>query len=337
MAKFISIIYTGGTVGMETTARGLHPAPLERFSPLLRSLLDHYGSGLPDFDLKASTPILDSARIMPQDWIRLAAAVADSYDRYDGFLLVMGTDTMAYAASALSFFLENLGKPVIITGAQHPLADSNSDAPANLVGAMRVLEQAEGLFEVAIYFDGKVIRGNRSMKVSSSEAGGITSPRFPFLGETTDGALSLRRDLLLAEPKRQFRFAVAQGALPRVSSLRFFPGLDPEDLLCALQDRVRGLILEMYGSGAAPDDEEILKPLRDAASRGVAIVSTTQCLRGRVDMERYRSGYALRDAGVVGGGDMTTSAAHTKLMYLLACGYSRQSICEDLRGELSSE
>jgi L-asparaginase len=337
MPKSISIIYTGGTVGMETTERGLHPATIERFSPLFLSLSELNDSKLPNFDLHASIPIMDSARMKPQDWVRLAADVADNYTRYDGFLFIMGTDTMPYAASALSFFLENIRKPVIITGAQHPLSYPSSDAPANLVGAMKVLEQAEGFFEVAIYFNGKVIRGNRSMKISSSEADGITSPRFPVIGQLDDGVLSLRRDLMLSAPTGSLKFTLTSGDLPRISRLAFYPGLDPGLLIYALKEPVKGLVIEVAGSGAAPNDIEILRPLERAASRGVAIVSTTQCLRGRVNLGRYRSGNALRDAGVISGGDMTTSAAYTKLMHLLACGYSRQCITENLRGELTPE
>lgn len=337
MPKSVSIVYTGGTVGMEATERGLRPATIEGFKPRFLSIPGLKDNGLPEFDLRESTPILDSARMRPQDWLRLAADVADDYADYDGLLLIMGTDTMSYTASALSFFLENVRKPVLITGAQHPLIEQNSDAPANLVGALKVLEQAEDFFEVAIYFDGNVVRGNRSTKVSSTELDGITSPRFPLLGRLEDGKLSLRRDLMLPEPEGSFRLKRVSGELPRVSFIRIYPGLEPELLACALREPVQGLILEMYGSGAAPEDPEFLGPLERAARRGVAIVSTTQCTRGRIDMDRYRSGYALRDVGVISGGDMTTSAAYTKLIYLLACGYSRQRISDNLRGELTLE
>lgn len=341
MPKSISIIYTGGTVGMVKTERGLHPATIEGFSPLFRSLYERNNSKLPDFDLHASTPIMDSARMKPQDWVRLAADVADNYTRFDGFLFIMGTDTMSYVASALSFFLENIRKPVIITGAQHPLSDSGSDAPANLVGAMKVLEQAENFFEVAIYFNGNIIRGNRSMKISSSETDGITSPRFPVIGQLDDGVLNLRKDLMRSEPSAPLKFTHTSGDLPRISRLAFYPGLDPGLLIYALKEPVQGLVLEVAGSGAAPDDIEILRPLERAVRRGVSIVSTTQCLRGRINLKRYRSGKALFDAGVIGGSDMTTSAAYTKLMHLVACGYSRdcidKMISEDLRGELTPE
>src|SRR5215213_625685 len=148
MPKLILIIYTGGTVGMETTDRGLQPVPFEQFTSLFDSLRDLNDNNLPSYHLKASLPILDSARMRPEDWIRLAADVADNYDSYDGFLFIMGTDTMSYTASALSFFLENIRKPVIITGSQRPLFDSSSDAHANIVGAMRLLEQADDFFEV---------------------------------------------------------------------------------------------------------------------------------------------------------------------------------------------
>jgi L-asparaginase len=341
MPKFISIVYTGGTVGMETTEQGLQPSGIDRFSELFHSLPELNDDRLPKFELRASMPILDSARMKPRDWIRLATEVADNYDDYDGFLFIVGTDTMDYTASALSFFLDNIRKPVIITGAQYPLTDANSDAPANLIGAMTALEQAEGLFEVAIFFNGKVIRGNRSVKISSTEVDGIVSPNFPAIGQLDDGILNLRKDLILPEPVEDFRLSGVSEELPQISYLRICPGLDPDILVCALKEPVKGLILETYGSGTVADDPEFLAPLESASSRGVVIVNTSKCLRGRVDMKRYRTGYAMRNAGIVGGGDMTTAAAHTKLMYLLACGNSaskvRENIFVNLRGELTPE
>jgi L-asparaginase len=338
MPKSISIVYTGGTVGMETTDQGLRPATFQNFSSSFRLLLDLKDSGLPDFDLQASTPILDSARMKPRDWIRLATEVATNYSRYDGFLLIMGTDTMSYTASALSFFLENIRKPVIITGSQLPLSHLSSDAPANLIGSMRALEQADDFSEVAIFFNGNLIRGNRSVKVSSTEVNGIVSPRFPVLSQLDKGILSPRK-FKLPDSNGPFRLISTTDELPRVSFLRIYPGLDPDLLSYALKEPVRGLILETYGSGTAPDDPEFLAPLEHATNRGVVIVSTTQCVHGGVDMDRYKVGRALRDVGVIGGGEMTTAAAHTKLVYLLACGVPvsevRERVSTDLRGELT--
>jgi L-asparaginase len=326
---------------MERSKLGLRPMTMERFSRLFLSMPGLTESQLPSFDLQASTLLLDSARMKPRDWVCVATEIAKSYSRFDGFLLIMGTDTMPYAASALSFLLENIGKPVIITGGQYPLTDARLDEQANLIGAMKTLEQADGLFEVAIFFNRKLIRGNRSVKVSTTSADGIASPRFPLLGRLEDGILSLRKDLTLPQPEASFQLRGDFRDLPQVSFLRIYPGFDPDILTCALREPVQGLIIETYGSGTAPDDPEFLAPLERASRRGVVIVSTTQCLDGRVDMGRYRAGYALRNAGVLSGGDMTAAAAYTKLIYLFACEYSTSKVQElmpiSLRGELTPD
>jgi L-asparaginase len=339
MSKSILIIYTGGTIGMERTELGLGPMSIERFARTFLSLPGLKDAGLPTFTLQASAVILDSARMKPHDWLRVAQEIADSYSRFDGFLVIMGTDTMPYAASALSFFLENLGKAVVVTGGQQPLVDGGVNEQANLVGALRALEEADDLFEVAIFFNRRLIRGNRSVKVNSAGASGITSARIPSLGLLKDGVLSLRRDLTLARPDEAFRATAVSGDLPRVSFLRLYPGFDPELLACALREPVRGLILEAYGSGTAPDDPEFLAPLERAARRGVVIVCTSQCLKGRVEMDRYRTGHALSNVGVIGGADMTSTAAYTKLLYLLTCRHPATEVGKlvgvNLRGELT--
>src|ERR1035437_878074 len=276
MARNVAVVYTGGTAGMRSTERGLAPVSGEEFARLFSTLPGLNDRKLPDFVLRPpSVPVMDSASMRPRDWVRLANDVATSYGEFDGFVLIVGTDTMSYAASALSFFLEGLCKPVVLTGAQYPIGHNLSDAPANLLGALHVVQQAEGLSEVTIFFNGLLIRGNRAEKVDASEPNAIISPRFPTLGVLQDGVLSLRRDLLLPVSGRPLRMLDSAQGLPHVSCLRLFPGMDTDLLAFALRPAVQGLILETYGSGNAANDVGQFAVLERACKRGVVVVNST--------------------------------------------------------------
>jgi L-asparaginase len=330
--KRVYLIYTGGTVGMLRTPQGYAPAS-GFLAEQLATMPELKRPELPDITLHAHDPLLDSADMRPSDWNRIAADVAANYDAYDGFVILHGTDTMAYTASALSFLLENLAKPVILTGSQIPLVEVRSDARDNLITSL-LLATEPGLNEVGIYLNGRLLRGNRSTKVNAAGFDAFASPNFPPLAEVGVD-IAVRRDLTLLAPSGPF--TLHRAGDDEVAALRLFPGLTARTLRNALLPPVVGLVLESYGGGNAPSDPALLAALAEATARGVVIVNCTQCLRGRVDMADYATGQALEEAGVVSGSDMTAEAALAKLVHLFGLGLPpdmvRERVVHSLRGE----
>lgn len=310
-----------------------HPGHLEE---LLRGMPELRDPSVPEFVLVEWEPLLDSADNRPSDWQRIAREVAARYDEIDGVVVLHGTDTMAYSASALSFLLDGLAKPVILTGSQVPLAKARSDARENLIASLQ-LAAHPGIHEVCVYFAGKILRGNRSTKVSSSAFTAFDSPNEAPLGHV--GAhIELRHGAM--RPPGEGPLRVAKLGDVTVAALRLFPGIDVRFLEHALLEPLQGLVLETYGAGNAPSrDREFIAALQLATERGVVIVNTTQCLEGRVDMRGYATGSSLLDAGVTSGADMTPEAALAKLIYLLGVGHAparvRELMEQDLKGELT--
>ncbi len=335
-SRRVALIHTGGTIGMHRGPRGYEPAP-GHLAQQLDTMRELEHPALPRFELIEFEPLLDSADMEPSDWERIARSIVERYDAFDGFVILHGTDTMAYTASALSFLLDGLAKPVVLTGSQIPLVEPRSDARENLVTSL-LLAAREELSEVCLYLNGLVLRGNRSTKVSASGFDAFASPNEPPLG-TAGVTLELRRELL--RPPQAAPLRVTPLADVSVAALRLFPGVRAELLRNVLAPPVAGLVLESYGSGNAPSrDEALLEALSTATARGVVIVNCTQCLRGRVDMGGYVGGGRLRDAGVISGSDMTAEAALTKLMWLLSQGLDtetvKRTLQRDLRGELTA-
>ncbi len=321
----VLVLYTGGTIGMRKGPRGYEPVPgwfasaIERL-PQLHDPSQPVFTTFPSqserrvhYDVRAYDPLLDSANLGMREWVRIAADIGEAYDGYDGFVVVHGTDTMAYTASALSFLLQGLGKPVVLTGAQIPLAHLRNDALDNLLGAL-VIAGHYRIPEVTIFFHHKLLRGNRATKIDAVGLDSFASPNHPLLAEVGVD-VDVRWDLVRA-PGETLR---VHGSLsPHVAALRLYPGITRVVLENFLRPPLAGLVLETFGSGNAPDrDAELLAALREASDRGVVIVNVTQCLRGRVSPS-YAAGRALMDAGVVPGADMTPEAALTKLAHLLA-------------------
>ncbi|MFO7563140.1 MAG: asparaginase [Enhygromyxa sp.] len=338
----IFIVYTGGTIGMRKTPRGYRPEP-----GYLQQLLDEIprfaDEALPEFVIGEFDPLLDSSNMTPTHWLQIAEMIRRNYAAYDGFLVIHGTDTMAFTASALSFMLEDLAKPVILTGSQIPLEETRNDAQHNLLTSMLILgRHHRELAEVMIYFDSLLLRGNRSSKVSVDSFDAFASPNFPPLGRV---GIDISIDSRLLLPARARTpdidvLEVVELGSATVGAFRLFPGLKPALLEAVLAPPIQGVVLECYGAGNAPTvNQEFMRVIQTATSRGVVIVAVTQPIRGSANLSLYATGRALLDAGVVSGFDMTAEAALAKLFYLFEKGFSPERVKrlmqQSLVGELS--
>ncbi len=354
----VLVIFTGGTIG------SVPRDPDDRESPLIvvdwpefrrrtSSLSPRLADGSPNpryigFNVDAcSIQPLDSSDIGPQHWATLAAIVSEAHDRYEGFVILHGTDTMVHTASALSFMLGNLQRPVVLTGALIPhLYNPRNDALQNLLGALMIAHPlATGIPvvpEVTVYFDNRLLRGNRARKIHASGFDAFRSVNYPPLAIAGERIVVDRA--LVRAPAPGSTLAVRQQLEPRVASVLFFPGIQDSPLLeHTLGDpALRGVVLLTYGAGTVPSDRRVLGAIEAAVRRGVVAVAVTQCGGGEVELERYQAGVRLLEAGVVGGGDMTPEAALTKLMVLLGDpGLTPDRVAEqfqrDLAGELTTE
>lgn len=333
----IYIIYTGGTIGMGKTPQGYQPV-----SGLLHKHMQRMPEfehpDMPDYDLHEYPSLIDSSNITPKDWQIIGQDILKHYHKYDAFLVLHGTDTMAYTASALSFMLEGLDKPVILTGSQVPLIEAHTDARENLINAMLIAANY-GLREVCIFFNNILLRGNRARKVNAYGFGAFISPNYPVLGEVGVG-IDIK-SALLWQPKASRSLSLAATKPLRLAKLTFFPGMNWDLLAAMLEQPLDALILESYGVGNAPTQQaRLLKLLDTAVQQGVLVVNSTQCLRGSVDMGSYATGSALSQLGIASCYDMTPEAIITKLYYLL----SQESVTtttrlqqfeHNLRGELT--
>jgi len=335
MRKRVYIIYTGGTIGMRRYRSGYRPEP-GYLQQQLSDIPELRHATMPSYTIHQYEPLLDSSNMTPAEWVKIARDVEANYEKYDGFVVLHGTDTMAYTASALPFLLGGLRKPVIVTGSQIPLCEIRNDARENLITSLMIAAN-HAIPEVCLYFGGKLLRGCRSTKVSADGFAAFASPNFPTLGEIGID-IDIHWDLVRDAPRG--KLDVPELTRPVVSALRLFPGISPELIRNVLRPPLQGLVLEAYGVGNGPDqDREFIAALSDATKRGVVIVDCTQCLEGTVDLHEYAAGSALARAGVVSGFDMTPEAALAKLYYLFGRRYSpervRTEMQKNLRGELT--
>ncbi|HOK97630.1 MAG: type I asparaginase [Bacteroidales bacterium] len=336
----ILLIYTGGTIGMQTDAEtgSLRPVNFSHFInevPELQKSRYHITT-------HAFSPPIDSANAGPQLWIQLATLIEANYHLYDGFVILHGTDTMAYTASALSFMLENLSKPIIFTGAQLPLGALRTDGKENLVTSIEIAgEKKDGLAvvpEVCIYFENKLLRGNRSTKYSAEHFNAFRSVNYPALAEV---GLHIRYNYpAINYPLSNNPLIVHKNLDTRIGLLKLFPGIPREFVEAITQSpSMRALILETFGSGNAMTESWFLALIEKLIKKDVLVVNVSQCFGGTVDMKRYQTSMMLEKIGVISGYDSTTEAMVTKLMYLLGKYTSNEAIIQQLhrsiRGEIS--
>ena len=338
----ILLIYTGGTIGMkeDPAIQALRPF---NFSQILEEVPE-LGKFAYRIDSYTFDPIIDSSDVEPSLWIAITELIEEKYDEYDGFVILHGTDTMAYSASAVSFMIEGLTKPVIFTGSQLPIGIPRTDGKENLISSVEIAaaRDSEGhalVPEVCICFDNILMRGNRASKINSDHFRAFRSPNFPPLAEA---GINIRYNLqLIRRPVDWNARPVFHKTLDtRVSILKIHPGITPQivrTILCS--NDTRAVIIETYGAGNAPSKEWFLDIVREASESGKIILDITQCLAGSVNMDIYATGKCLKEAGVVNGYDSTTESALGKLFYLLGeidDNATVKSMLEtDLRGEIS--
>jgi L-asparaginase len=334
----ILIIYTGGTIGMvkDPFTGSLVPFDFEHISKQVPEL-QRFG-----YTLNSVTfdPVSDSSNIDPLTWTRISQAIEDGYNKYDGFVVLHGTDTMAYSASALGFMLGNLSKPVIFTGAQLPIGVLRTDGKENLITAIEIAAAKEnGLAvvpEVCIYFENKLMRGCRTTKCNAENFDAFCTPNYPPLAEA---GLHIKYNYAdIRYPVGQRDLVVHKIFNTDTAILKLFPGITRKLVHSIISiEGLKGLIIETYGSGNAPTYSWFLEELKQFLDRGGIILNVTQCHGGSVEMGLYETSREMLKAGVVSGRDITSEASITKMMYLLGNYNSREKVVELLNSSISGE
>jgi L-asparaginase len=332
----ILIIYTGGTIGMVNDAAtgALIPFDFEQIKDNVPELARlNYQLSVHSFN-----PIIDSSNMHPSHWNVIAQLIKDNYEEFDGFVILHGSDTMSFTASALSFMLKNLAKPVILTGSQLPIGEIRTDAKENLITALEIAAtKANGkavVPEVCIYFDNQLFRGNRSIKFNTEKFEAFRSPNYPILAEAGVQLTFFHKEILPV-PTEPFYIQTKSDA--NIGVLKAYPGMTEEVVTAVTKSKVKAIVLETFGSGNTTTAEWFIKALAEAIKDGKIIVDISQCLRGSVQLGMYETSSELKKMGVLSGYDMTFETAVTKLMYLLGAGLSAEEIKQQMETSIAGE
>lgn len=335
----ILLIYTGGTIGMAEDARSKELKPVD-----FKRLFYHFPE-LKKLEVSISVHYfekpIDSSNMNPDAWIKLVNLIERNYYKYDGFVILHGSDTMAYSASALSFMLENLNKPVILTGSQLPIGITRTDGKENLITAIEIAASKKNgkpiVPEVAIYFEYQLYRGNRTHKFNADHFKAFQSANYPVLAEA--GVQLKYNSPAIAKPNNK-KLNIYTNLDTNIAILKIFPGITKNTVDAILNTKgLKAVVLETFGSGNAPTDKWFVESLKKAISKGIIILNVTQCVAGSVEQGKYETSAQLKRIGVIGGADITTEAAITKLMFLLGQNFSPEKIkkllADSLRGEIT--
>ena len=342
MQKRILLLYTGGTIGMKQDPVTLALKPFN-FNQILEEVPELKKFGC-EIDTYSFDPLIDSSDMQPEFWVRLARMIQENYSKYDGFVVLHGTDTMSYTASALSFMFENLAKPVVLTGSQLPIGMLRTDGKENLISSIEIASSADEngnpvVPEVCIYFDAHLYRGNRTTKYNAENFRAFRSANFPVLADVGIHIKFNPNNILVPDSFSE-PLEISTALDTRVAVLRIFPGITPEVMDAILgMEGLRGVVLETFGSGNAPTAEWFVERIKNAVRRGLLVLNVTQCQAGKVDIDAYATGIALKNEGVISGYDSTIEAAITKMFYVLGqtddLSEAKILLNSNLRGEIS--
>lgn len=343
MRSKVYILYTGGTFGMKSNGQGLEPSSwdeiIEYLPAISHQTFFNYFSEI-DFTFETLKPVIDSSDVTPSQWGRIANKVYDHYNSHDGFVIIHGTDTMAYSASAISFMFENLSKPVVFTGAQLPIFHPRTDGIINLSNAIYIAGYKsfgiDKIPEVCICFNDDMLRGNRSVKTSTNDFEGFSSPNYDNLANLEQRIL-VNNHLIYKDNNKKLLLKTEFS--DKVVNVTVFPGYDPSILTNLVnEEKLKGIVLKTYGAGNLPDSENWAELVKACEVKNTVILATTQCPNGRIELGQYASSKMLKSPIVIDGKDITSEAALTKLMWVIG-NYSFPERCtiltKNLRGEIT--